>query len=279
MEILQEISKEVFEKYVPAAKMPERNDSVYERLKQQLQTVYDKLVHQVIGSICMTAVESDDALKGKVLRFICLQAFVMTVRSLDLVLTATGFGIVSTNTMTPASKARVDALLDDCRLQATESLHAIIASLFTVAGWGDTYQARESVQVLFWDIRYMKQHTLLPYTADSWQKARALAITADGFLRKVISTEYMDELLEKLRKGTLANSDIIVMEKCNRFTGGFISHYDTTKNPNQQQLDAIMQHLETYSADYPTYVQSETYQARHAERYRNRKEDPTFFFM
>ena len=279
MEILQQITKPVFEGYVPSAKMPERNDSVFERLQCQFNAVYSQLLLQVVGESYESAIDGDDHLKDEVLRFVCLQAFVNTIRSLDLVLTATGFGIVSTPSMAPASKNRVDALREDCRLQATESLHGIVLHMIQVAGWGGTHQARQTIQCLFWNISFLRADTTLEYTADNWQLARGRALIADAFLRKVISSEYMDELLDKLRNFSLEDADIIIIEKCNRLTGTFISDYDICKSPDKKQLDAIMEHLETYSSSYPTYEQSETYKSRHAERYQNKKEDPTFFFM
>lgn len=278
MEIQKEISKELFEACVPSAKMPDRNDSVFRRLGEQFAVAYDKLLMQVVGQEFEDKV-SEGALRDAVLRFVCLQAFAMTVRSLDLVLTATGFGIVSTQSMAPASRARVDALLGDCRLQAVECLHGIIRSMTAVEGWGGTRQARQSVGCLFWHIGALRRFTTMDYTADNWQKACGLALTADAFLRRAISAEYMDELLVKERTASLTNADIIVVEKCNVFTGGFISSYEEEKRPSQIQLDAIVGHLEAYVGSYPAYQQSETYKGRHAGRYENRKEDPTFFFV
>ena len=279
MEILTKITKQVFEAFVPAAKMPEHNDSVYGRLAEQFKVVYDRLIQNVVAPSLETELDTEGALQKEVLRYVCLEAFVQSIRSLDLVLTATGFGIVSTASMAPASKVRVDALMEDCRLRAAESLCAIVKSMTGRNGWGDTPQARQSIQCLFWHICCLSQYTTLPYTADNWQKARGLSITADAFLRKAISEEYMEDLLRKMRHATLDNADIIIMQKCNSFTGGFISSYEFEKGPNQNRLDDIVGQLEAYPASYPVYTASETYKARHGERYRNRKEDPTFFFM
>lgn len=279
MEILTKITKQVFEAFVPAAKMPERNDSVYGRLSEQFKVVYDRLIQNVVAPSLETELDAEGPLQKEVLRYVCLEAFAQSIRSLDLVLTATGFGIVSTASMAPASKARVDALMDDCRLRAAESLCAIVEKMTIRNSWGDTPQARQTIQCLFWHINSFREYTTLPYTADNWQKARGLSITADAFLRKAVSEEYMEELLRKMRSATLDNADIIIMQKCNSFTGGFISSYELDKSPNQHRLDDIVEQLETYPASYPVYTASETYKARHGERYRNRKEDPTFFFM
>lgn len=279
MEILDKITKQVFEAFVPAAKMPEHNDSVYGRLSEQFKVVYDRLIQNVVAPSLETELDAEGPLQKEVLRYVCLEAFVQSIRSLDLVLTATGFGIVSTASMAPASKSRVDALMEDCRLRAAESLCAIVKSMTGRNGWGDTPQARQSIQCLFWHICCLSQYTTLPYTADNWQKARGLSLTADAFLRKAISEEYMEELLKRMRSATLDNADIIILQKCNSFTGGFISSYEFEKGPNQRRLDDIVEQLENYPASYPVYTASDTYKARHGERYRNRKEDPTFFFM
>ena len=279
MEIKNEVTKEIFESYVPGAKMPERNDSVYNRLKEHFQLSYEQLIHQTIGNDSVAAAESDTAIKQRILRFVCLHAFITVARSLDLVLTATGFGVVSTNSMTPASKTRVDAFINDCRMEALMAHHGLVEHLVCLEGWGGTFQARVTIQCLFWHINHLRTYTALQVTADSWQSASGLALVADAFLRKAISTEYMDELLDKVRTHSCNNDDQIIIGRCLRFIGGFVSGYEYCKEPNQQQLDAIVDILETFISHYPTYQQSETYKGRHAERYQNKKEDPTFFFM
>lgn len=279
MQIKSAITKEIFESYVPVAKMPERNDSVYNRLVEQFVSVYGQLLKSVIGTSFESVVEDDDSLKACVLRYVSLQSFVVTARHLDVVLTATGFGIVNTNTMAPASRARVDALIDDCRLRALENLHDIILHLIGVQDWGRTEQAASSVPCLFWHIDHMMKYTVLKRTADNWQDATGWALNADAVLRNTISTEYMDELLLKTRTNALTNADSIIVDKCLRAIGDFVSNHAITAKPCLYHLDAIVHQLETYIDFYPTYQNSDIYKGRHAEYYRNRKEDTSFFFM
>ena len=278
MEIIKEISKEVFENYVPAARMPERSSSVFTRLQEQLE-IASRQLEDIAGPVIWTYIESSESLMRAVLRLVCLRAFILSARSLDVVLTATGFGIVSTNSTAPASKARVDALIDDCLLRAAEALDDILGELMRTEGWGTTAHARQAVTCRFWSIGHLRKHPTLRYTAESWQTASGLAIVADGFLRKAISGEYMDELLEKLRTSTLGDADTVIVEKCLSFTGAFISGYEQNRRPNQLMLDDIVGQLETHIQLYPTYQNSETYKGRHAQRYTNKQDDPTFFFM
>lgn len=280
MEILKEITKEVFESNVPAAKMPERNTSVYERMKLMLRTAYTMAVRTLVAPECEQALESSVELRQLAIRAVCLDAFVRTCRSLDLVLTATGFGIVSTESTAPASRVRVEALIEEMAVEELRTVDLMLQLLVKVDGWGQTEQARQRIPTLFYRPAFLKMWATVPLSSGNWQTAQGLAASADAFLRAEISEEYMEELLRKVRTGTQENADIIVIDKCNRFTGDFISNYELSNGmPNRQMLSAVMEQVESYPESYPTYVSSRLYAKRHAERYRNRKEDPTFFFV
>lgn len=45
MDVTKEITKEIFEQYVPAAKMPERNTSVYNRMVPYFSLSYQYLLY------------------------------------------------------------------------------------------------------------------------------------------------------------------------------------------------------------------------------------------
>ena len=280
MEILREITKEVFESNVPAAKMPERNSSVYERMKLALQTAYTVMIKTLVSPECENALDESEELKALAIRCVCLDAFVRTCHSLDLVLTATGFGIVSTESTQPASRARVEALIEEMTVEEQLTIDLMLQLLVKTTGWGLTEQAQLRIPTLFYRPEFLKMWATMPLTSQNWQLARGRAASADAFLRSEISEEYMDELLLKLRTATLGSADIIVMDKCNRFTGDFLSNYELSKGmPNKQMLRDIMEQVESYPESYPTYVSSRLYAKRHAERFKNKKDDSTFFFM
>lgn len=279
MNITQAITKEVFESYVPAAKMPDRNTSVYNRLQQQFVAAYAMMIRTLVSPQCEAVLDTNDRLKNLAIPLVCIDAFVRTCRSLDLVLTATGFGIVSTESTAPASKSRVDALVEQLSLEELDLIDEIIQELMTVEGWGQTEQAQMRVPTFFYRPIQMSL-TTLKMTTDNWHRATGLASTASALLRNEISDEYMDELLLKLRTASMGNADTIVAQKCVAFMVDFISMYELNGGrPNELLLRQVVHQLETYRDSYPTYTSSTLYARRHAERYKNRKEDPTFFFM
>lgn len=280
MEILKEITKDVFEANVPVAKMPERNTSVYERMKSMILTAYSMMVKTLVSPECEGALDGDPELKALAVRVVCLNAFVRSMRSLDLVLTATGFGIVSTESTAPASRTRVDALSEEMAVEELLAIDRMIQMLVKISGWGTTEQAKRRIPTLFYRPIFLKTCSGMQLTSQNWQTAMGYAVSADAFLRGEVSEEYMDELLGKLRTASLGNADIIIVDKCVQFTGDFVSNYELTKGmPNKRLLQSVMEQLESYPDSYPTYVKSRLYAKRHAERYQNRKEDTTFFFM
>ena len=279
MEITQVITKEVFERYVPAAKMPERNSSVFNRLQQQFVAAYAMMIRTLVSPRCEAVLDTNDRLKNLAIPLVCIDAFVRTCRSLDLVLTATGFGIVSTESTAPASKSRVDALIEELSLQELDLIDEMIQELMAVEGWGQTDQAQMRVPTFFYRPSQMSL-TTLKMTTDNWHRATGLASTASALLRNEISDEYMDELLLKLRTASMGNADTIVAQKCVAFMVDFISMYELNGGrANELLLRQVVHQLETYRDSYPTYTSSTLYARRHAERYKNKKEDPTFFFM
>lgn len=280
MEILKEITKDVFEHYVPAAKMPDRNTSIFERMQNAIQSAYTNLLHHVISQQWEELIDENEKLKDLCVHSVCLDAFVQTIRSLDLVLTATGFGIVSTNSMVPASKVRVDALVEEVRCESILIRSSIVKLMTLVPEWGLSPQAEECIPTLFYRPLSLKQAGL-PFTYDNWTRACGIAVEVQKFLSSEISPEYMEELIVKTRTASLDNADIIVINKCNIFTADFIRTYDPTAVhlPNKKQAAFIVEQLESYIDSYPTYRKSRLYAKRHADKYNNRREDSTFFFM
>ena len=272
------ITKAVFESNVPAARMPERNTSVFSRLEEMFSIAYGTMVFSIVGEPYEEKIMEDETLQKTCIRFVCLDAFIHTCRSLDLVLTATGFGIVSTESTAPASKARVDALIDELSIELAKTNEQMVDIMKKVEGWSGTHAASLQIPTLFWRWSDFERLTTLQKTAANFVSARSRAVAADAILRREISVEYMEELLTKERGVAMTNWDNAIMSKCRDFIGHYVSLQEGQKY-NTQMLSLMVESLENYPNDYPTYTASRLHATRHAQRYQNKKEDSTFFFM
>ena len=61
---INEITKEVFEAYVPAAQMPERDTSVYDRLQKAFERAYGVISREIIGTSFVSRIEENAEAKA-----------------------------------------------------------------------------------------------------------------------------------------------------------------------------------------------------------------------
>lgn len=73
MDVTKEINKEIFEQYVPAAKMPERNTSVFNRMVPYFSRSYQHLQDLLFKGT--TTLMDAEEMKGGILQFVCIHAF------------------------------------------------------------------------------------------------------------------------------------------------------------------------------------------------------------
>lgn len=105
------LTKQDFELALPVG--ISAHDEVYDAVSPAIATALDNYCSMLLGDVGIKRVtesEEDSQLKRYFNMLVCIDGFLSVFRQLDLVLTPTGFGIVSNDTISPASKQRVDAL-------------------------------------------------------------------------------------------------------------------------------------------------------------------------
>ena len=281
------ITKEIFEAHVPSAKMPERNTSVHERLTHFFEISAFHLVSEIVSPALSSLIEDDGELHVPAQRFVCLDAFLRVIRSLDLVLTATGFGIVSTESTAPASRARVDALAEEIATQRLQVVEILVDRLRLKEGWSVSPQAIMRIPSFFFRPSSLPLVCGLSLTQDNWHLALQRALLADAHICRVISRELFNDILQRLRADSLSVPEQELVNRCMKFYAFFIpldetsntQHPSTITQTPKILLDDVLAYVESNIDSFPVYAQSSLYKARHAERYENQPFDPTFFFM
>lgn len=275
-----EISKQEFEAAIPAAREPK--SQIYSAIRPFLLAKADLLSTQVLGVPGTEAAESGTndlcgQVRSCVKRLVCVKAFLEEMRGLDLVLTATGFGVVSTQNTAPASKQRVDALEGQMRRLERLLTGQLLTLLFQVPGWSRTAQRQSCVATLFYEFGMLQQFAGISHPkSEDWDVAVPSMFAADAFLRKHLGNAYMDELLEQLTSSSLTdeNSPIVVM--CQRYIGAYVAQNMRLKEETYMQL---INRLEADLTKYPTYAHGEGYQLNHFTPYENHAEDSAFHFV
>lgn len=114
------------------------------------QTLYDKLQVELQLSEAWFArtfgvVESTPT----ACKVLATDAFLRAVPSLDLVLTPNGFGIVSNNTIAPASRDRVDRLIGSLESNRDFAIEQLLHELLQSPEWKETPQGRYFLSTLY----------------------------------------------------------------------------------------------------------------------------------
>ena len=272
-----EITKSDFEKAVPAAREPK--GKIFEVMEDAINYEVVKIESQVLGDVGAQAVEAgtDDALVQTVKRLACVRAFMNEMRGLDLVLTATGFGVVSTQDTAPASKMRVDSLDGQLRRQERLLLGTLLDRLFRVSGWNQQPQRQWNVQTVFFSLNNLEMWAGINHPKpEDWDMNIPSILAADAFLRKHIGNAYMDELIASMTSYSLSDNDALIVIFCQQFIGAWIAQNHRLKEEIYMRL---INRLEADLSLYPTYADSEAYRLNHFTPYENHAEDSAFHFV
>ena len=272
-----EITKSDFEKAVPAAREPK--GKIFEVMEDAINYEVVKIESQVLGDVGAQAVEAgtDDALVQTVKRLACVRAFMNEMRGLDLVLTATGFGVVSTQDTAPASKMRVDSLDGQLRRQERLLLGTLLDRLFRVSGWNQQPQRQWNVQTVFFSLNNLEMWAGINHPKpEDWDMNMPSILAADAFLRKHIGNAYMDELIASMTSYSLSDNDALIVIFCQQFIGAWIAQNHRLKEEIYMRL---INRLEADLSLYPTYADSEAYRLNHFTPYENHAEDSAFHFV
>lgn len=273
-----EISKKRFEEAVPVA--TSANSAVYDMVSAEFPVVIDSLESEVLGPVGAEAVEQaadDDFVKVYTVCFVSVLAFLRVMRNLDLVLTPTGFGVVSSNDTVPASKQRVDALESQLRVRQLDLKDKIIRQMFHVEGWAAQPQRVKQVPRLFFSFQYLTDYAgMMNPKADDWASAQPAIIEAEEFLRQKISNEFVDELIVKRCSASLTPDEVPVHELYCSYVGACVTGNEHVK---RMFFYRLMNQLEDHLDKYPTYSNSKAYQVNHAEPYKNTAESTAFHFL
>lgn len=273
------ITKNDFEEALPVGAAA--NDSVYESVEpaiaRQLSFSNDALLG-VAGMQRMEELGEGSTLVNWYKQLVCLSAFLSVLRQLDLVLTPTGFGVVSNDNLAPASKQRVDALEGELRTQYHKTL-AMTLNLLRSENWGATEQARHFIGHLYDEYTFFfETHRNATYT--DWNGYQQTIEEAEETLRTRMGDRQMDDILDAFRRGDPNRlepyRDLISLIV--KFTDTWATKsLGTLKQPVYRKLMRILDSDDNKEI-FKLYRESIAYKANHYEPYQNSKDSAGYVF-
>ena len=155
----------------------------------------------VFDTICQLAEE--DALRVATTQAVVYEAFRRAVPHLDIILTPNGFGIVSNTNIAPASKERINRLLDALLDNRDAALLQVLSLLPAESGWLGTKQAQFFAATMFPNMEVTLRFPKA--SGGRWEQYLSLREKAIGieqfFAAQYLSVELMDVLRSEVQSG------------------------------------------------------------------------------
>lgn len=267
---MMQITRNDLERNVPVAQTA--TDDLLEAVMPFIETAQDVALETITGDVGEKALveEGNERIKSSYVAMVCAKGFRSALRELDLVITPTGFGVVSTETLSPASKDRVNALkehLDEISLGHEARL---VDALRKVEGWGNTEQAAIAIPTVMTAWAWLYKYG---FSQPEWLEAQEHVRRADTKLRALVGDHMVDEALEALR--TNNGKFATLLAEMERYS---LYHVSGAPIQRKEQERRLLRIVESDSALYKSYHESEQYKARHEDRFKNTKDSAAFIF-
>lgn len=204
------------------------------------------------------------------------EAFRQAVPSLDLVLTANGFGIVSNTNVVPASKERITRLVDSLESTRDDAISSVLPYLDKLDGWANTEQQTWFKATLF---PMPSMIVKLGYTTKIWQSYLSVldqfSVVETEIAEQWLSPEYMQLLRSYgLNESAAPAPDRRILDGVRR---AVLSAVKNSRLP-VPLLDSLVNYIIGHPEEYQVWHDSDTAKLFNPPVFVNKKESHGYFW-
>ena len=262
------ISQPSFEQYVPSFRdsQPSTFEAVRPMMEHYLSVARDQM-----------AVPEDYPNQPLLEAYVYKNAAAEAVPSLDLILTDSGFAVVSNQNLAPASRERVTALLNSLRRQASDARDLLLLDLCKTT-WVSSKQCTLVRSTLLWCPMLARRYGIAINENDPQGDFLLHLPTieqASEMATNIIGQPLMDFLITHQDEYSEKPAYVLVRENTRKYMSAVVQQ---NRRAAEAQRQYILKKIELLAEELPEYKESSTYRAAHAKNYENKQEDPTFFF-
>lgn len=263
--------------------------SDFETLKPFLEESELKFKNEMLGSDLFEVIVAIDegssdstTIKDALKRIIAINAYYLCIPFVDLIQTPNGFAVVSSGqNIAPASKERVERLLEWVKLRLSESTDAFINLL--LSGDSNTYRDEweksgnfeRYTNCLFVTAGDLQRFGRSNASRTTLNELYPLLMSYQGDMANIVSFEYLDELIDRRRKDVLNEHDGPILYRLQVALGLYLKEKPIAA---KELLGTIVNIMIADKNNYKTYMDSQAYRIKISENYVNKKDDSTFMF-
>ena len=275
------ITYQQFCKAVPSAVLPD--DALFNRISDYIEQAESYVNNLTNGLLDLNFDYSEDPTTAYAratawaIRLVCARAYSHAIPHIDLVLTSTGFGVVSNTNVAPASAERVNRLLDSLIRSEIHAYYRLIDAMRGVANWSDSIQAKAVFATsIIWnpDIWELLGGDKLPDVKDPIQANKRAIREAESAVQQLVSPDFYNEIVEAVRH---ASQDEL-MNALIYYVQTLVMSMVNNDHSAEVCKGELLTFLEQNLAEFPTYANSTAYKANHFKPYENKQDDSCYFF-
>lgn len=204
------------------------------------------------------------------------EAFRQAVPSLDLVLTANGFGIVSNTNVVPASKERITRLVDSLESTRDDAISSVLPYLDKLDSWNESEQQKWFKATLF---PMPSMIVKLGYSTKLWQSYLSvldqLSVVETEIAEQWLSPEYMQLLRSYgLNESAAPAPDRRILDGVRR---AVLSAVKNSRLP-VPLLDSLVNYIIGHPEEYQVWHDSDTAKLFNPPVFVNKKESHGYFW-
>ena len=252
--------------------------SLFDKLQFHLNNAEQWLAENVTGRDFISTVagaQADDATRALLCQTIAAHAFHVALPSLDLVLTPTGFGIVSNGNIAPASAERVARLSESLLLLRDTLTNDLLSLLCQNAQWRESDQGKYFAATLFPSIELSR---LAGHTSDVWEHYRSLRQQVLS-IEYELATKYISEALyarfrQHALQQTLSATELPIVVNLRNIEIELL----TGKPLNYILLTSLVNDIRSNPDDFPEWQSSPTALLFNRPSFQNKKHSTGYWF-
>lgn len=264
--------------------VPTAAGSEYASMQPYLEMAESSLISGLFGQSLYTYEEGifpADRLKQNILSIICYQAYRDAIPFVDLIQTPNGFAVVNNGNQAPASKERVERLMEQARVIVQnlkdEFINRVIENAAAFTEWKKWKGFGEYTSCIFLTGTDFCTHLPNPGVCkrDALDRYRAEIIYYQKIVcEPVVSRALLEEIISQVRTNAVTEKNQKMLYACRVMIGLTIKG---DNNLLKKFCDFVSTDLDNNVEDYPAYEGSEEYKLKAAAKYENKEGDATFF--
>ena len=238
----------------------------------------------LLGEDLLTTIDTlelQDPVKEQAKLLLALMAYRDAIPFVDLIQTPNGFAVVNNSNQAPASKERVERLIEWCEHSIDRNTDILIYQVYSTPAlltqWQKFNGFSDIVNCFFLtgsdyafhvSVHGKKREKLL-------QDKGKLIAWQENVLAPVISRDLLYQLIEEFRNNTFSAGSGNVIHYCKMILSRMV---EEKKEEAVKLLNAVANVLDSNLAAYPAYAASDEYKIKSGTKYENTADSPAFFF-